>query len=45
MNDNWIEIVETLQPYVKCNSTEFEYQHEIESCLKILGWKTAGSSL
>ena len=45
MNDNWIEIVETLQPYVKCNSTEFEYQHEIESCLKILGWKTSNKTM
>lgn len=45
MNDNWIEIVETLQPYVKRYSTEFEYQHEIENCLKILGWKTSNKTM
>ncbi len=45
MNDDWIEIVETLQSYVKCNSTELEYQHEIEGCLKILGWKTSNKTM
>ena len=40
MNDNWIEIVETLQPHVKYNSTELKYQQEIENCLKFLGWRS-----
>ena len=45
MNDNWIEIVETLQPYVKCNSTELKYQQEIENCLKFLGWRTSNKTM
>lgn len=45
MNDNWIEIVETLQPYVKCNSTELKYQQEIENCLKFLGWRSSNKTM
>ena len=45
MNDNWIEIVETLQPHVKCNSTELKYQQEIENCLKFLGWRTSNKTM
>lgn len=45
MNDNWIEIVETLQPYLKCNSTELKYQQEIENCLKFLGWRTSNKTM
>ena len=45
MNDNWIEIVETLQPYVKCNSTEPKYQQEIENCLKFLGWRSSNKTM
>ena len=45
MNDNWIEIVETLQPHVKCNSTELKYQQEIENCLKFLGWRSSNKTM
>lgn len=45
MNENWIEIVESLQPYVKCNSTEPKYQQEIETCLKILGWRRSNKTM
>ena len=45
MNDNWIEIVETLQPYVKCNSTELKYQQEVENCLKFLGWRSSNKTM
>ena len=45
MNDNWIEIVETLQPYVKCNSTELKFQQEIENCLKFLGWRNSNKTM
>lgn len=45
MNDNWIEIVETLQPYVRCNSTEPKYQQEIENCLKFLGWRNSNKTM
>lgn len=45
MNDNWIEIVETLQPYVRCNSTEPKYQQEIENCLKFLGWRSSNKTM
>lgn len=45
MNDNWIEIVETLQPHVKYNSTELKYQQEIENCLKFLGWRSSNKTM
>ena len=45
MNYNWIEIVETLQPYVKCNSTELKYQQEVENCLKFLGWRSSNKTM
>lgn len=45
MSDNWIEIVETLQPYIENNSTEAEYQREIETCLKYLGWRKSNGTL
>lgn len=45
MNDNWIEIVETLLQYVKCNSKEHKYQQEIENCLKFLGWRTSNKTM
>ena len=45
MNDNWIEIVETLQPYVKCNSTELKHQQEVENCLKFLGWRSSNKTM
>lgn len=45
MNDNWIEIVETLKPYFATNSIEGKYQHEIENCLKMLGWKKSNSTM
>lgn len=45
MNDNWIEIVETLQPYVECNTTEPKYQQEIENCLKFLGWRSSNKTM
>lgn len=35
MNDNWMEIVYTLQPYIECNSIEPKYQQEIENCLRL----------
>lgn len=45
MNDNWIEIVNTLQSYVKCNSPETKYQQEIENCLKFLGWRSSNKTI
>ena len=45
MNENWIEIVTTLQPYIKCNSTETKYQQEIENCLKFLGWRSSNKTM
>ncbi len=45
MNDNWMEIVYTLQPYIECNSIEPKYQQEIENCLKFLGWKSYNKTM
>ncbi|MDE5574286.1 MAG: type I restriction enzyme HsdR N-terminal domain-containing protein [Bacteroidales bacterium] len=46
MTDNWCEIVETLQSAREKRSiTEQEYQHEIEACLKMLGWKTSNGTM
>ncbi|MBR5825418.1 MAG: hypothetical protein IKY67_14900 [Paludibacteraceae bacterium] len=45
MNSNWLEIVETLQPFIYQNSIESEYQKEIENCLKILGWKKSNGTM
>lgn len=46
MNDNWFEIVETLQSArEKFSTTEQGYQHEIEACLKMLGWKTSNRTM
>lgn len=45
MNYNWIEIVETLQPYISSNSAEIKYQQEIENCLKFLGWRTSNKTM
>ncbi len=45
MNDNWLEIVETLQPYIKGNSSETKYQQEIENCLKFLGWRSSNKTM
>ena len=45
MNDNWIEIVNLLQPYILGNSTEAQYQQEIEYCLRLLGWKSFNKTM
>ena len=45
MNENWEEIVESLSPYFKSNTEEVHYQHEIENCLKILGWKKSNGTM
>lgn len=46
MNDKWCEIVEILQLACERHSiTEREYQHEIEACLRILGWKTSNETM
>ena len=45
MNENWPEIVESLQPYFKANSPEDNYQREIENCLKYLGWKKTNGTM
>ena len=45
MIDNWIEIVETLQPYIVGNSIESRYQQEIEYCLKMLGWRQSNGTM
>lgn len=45
MNDNWIEIVDTLKPYIYNNSTEVKYQQEIENCLKFLGWRSSNKTM
>lgn len=45
MNDNWIEIVETLKHCITNNSSELKYQKEIETCLKILGWKSSNKTI
>lgn len=45
MNDNWIEIVETLQPYIAGNSIESRCQQEIEYCLKMLGWRQSNGTM
>lgn len=45
MNDNWIEIVETLKHCITNNFSELKYQKEIEICLKILGWKTSNKTI
>ncbi len=45
MNENWKEMVDTLRPYVDGNPTENEYQHEIENCLKFLGWKISNKTM
>lgn len=45
MIDNWIEIVETLQPYIVGNSIESRYQQEIEICFKMLGWKQSNGTM
>lgn len=45
MNENWIEIVTTLQPYIKCDSKETKYQQEIENCFKFLGWRISNKTM
>ncbi len=45
MNEDWMEMVATLQPYKEGNSTENEYQREIENCLKFLGWKSVNKTM
>lgn len=45
MNENWDEIAETLSRYSTTNYKEVDYQHEIEGCLKILGWKTTNGTM
>lgn len=46
MTDNWREIVETLQSAREKHSiTEQEYQDRIETCLKILGWRTSNGTM
>ena len=45
MKDNWIEIVNLLQPYISENSTEAQYQQEIEYCLRLLGWKSFNGTM
>ena len=45
MNDNWIEIVNLLQPYIFGDSTETRYQQEVEYCLRLLGWKSFNKTM
>lgn len=45
MNENWSEIIDTLQKRINSKSTETEYQQEIENCLKILGWKSYNKTM
>ena len=45
MNDNWLEIADILQLNVQNDSTESIYQHDIESCFRILGWKKQNNTL
>lgn len=45
MNDNWIEIVNLLQPYITENSIEARYQQEVEYCLRLLGWKCSNKTM
>ncbi|MEE0917703.1 MAG: type I restriction endonuclease [Bacteroidales bacterium] len=45
MNENWSEIIDTLQKRINSKSTEIEYQQEIENCLKILGWKSYNKTM
>ncbi|MBQ2303752.1 MAG: hypothetical protein II256_04970 [Bacteroidales bacterium] len=45
MNENWNEIIDTLQKRINSKSTEIEYQQEIENCLKILGWKSYNKTM
>ena len=45
MNDNWNEIVNLLQLYITGNSTESQYQQEIENCLRLLGWKSFNKTM
>lgn len=45
MNSNWIEIVETLQPYKVSDSIERDYHKEIENCFRFLGWKRSNGTI
>ncbi len=45
MNDNWIEIVYKLTPHVEKNSSEMEYQRDIENCLVMLGWRCSNKTM
>ncbi|MBR5254314.1 MAG: hypothetical protein IKV46_04655 [Bacteroidales bacterium] len=45
MKDTWKEIVSDLSCFLTNNSKESEYQREIESCLKQLGWKKSNNTM
>ena len=45
MNENWPEIVQSLLPYFKKNSNEYNYQQEIERCFRYLGWKQTNGTM
>lgn len=45
MKYTWKEIVSDLSCFLTNNSKESEYQREIESCLKQLGWKKSNNTM
>lgn len=45
MNENWLEIVDTLQHYLTDNALELKYQSEVETCLKLLGWRKSNKTM
>lgn len=44
MNDNWLEIIEILTPVFK-TSDKLASRKAMESCLRMLGWKTINKSM
>lgn len=45
MSDNWIEIHDILRYCITNKVLEAYYQHEVENCFKILGWRKANDTL
>lgn len=45
MNDNWSEIIEILRPIIETSYTKSELKKAVETCLRMIGWKTSNKSM
>ena len=44
-NENWPEIVDSLQPYLKGAPAKEKFLKETENSLKILGWRKTNGTM